>query len=82
MISASTHDQDIFSFYPDERPCNGFSEALDRYKELVPKLRLAGNYATFTISDVSAQQFILGRLNFHRNLLQVPPHLLQLLKWQ
>ncbi|WOK96593.1 hypothetical protein Cni_G05300 [Canna indica] len=39
---SSTHDQDIFSFYPDERPCNGFSEALDRYKELVPHLRLAG----------------------------------------
>ncbi|CAL9761349.1 unnamed protein product [Musa acuminata subsp. burmannicoides] len=39
---ASTHDQDIFSFYPDERPCNGFSEALERYKELVPHLRLAG----------------------------------------
>ncbi|KAM0931191.1 hypothetical protein ACQ4PT_000297 [Festuca glaucescens] len=39
---ASTHDQDVFCFYPDERPCNGFSEALERYKELVPHLRLAG----------------------------------------
>lgn len=39
---ASTHDQDIFSFYPDERPCNGFSEALSRYREIVPHLRLAG----------------------------------------
>ncbi|CAM0884248.1 unnamed protein product [Alopecurus aequalis] len=39
---ASTHDQDVFCFYPDERPCNGFSEALDRYRELVPHLRLAG----------------------------------------
>ncbi|XP_020581011.1 E3 ubiquitin-protein ligase RGLG5-like [Phalaenopsis equestris] len=39
---ASTHDQDIFSFYPDERPCNGFAEALSRYREIVPHLRLAG----------------------------------------
>ncbi|KAG1358926.1 hypothetical protein COCNU_08G003720 [Cocos nucifera] len=39
---ASTHDQDVFSFYPDERPCNGFSEALARYRELIPHLRLAG----------------------------------------
>uniref|UniRef100_J3L6Y6 RING-type domain-containing protein n=2 Tax=Oryza brachyantha TaxID=4533 RepID=J3L6Y6_ORYBR len=39
---ASTHDQDVFCFYPDERPCNGFSEALDQYRELVPHLRLAG----------------------------------------
>ncbi|XP_043691540.1 E3 ubiquitin-protein ligase RGLG2-like [Telopea speciosissima] len=39
---ASTHDQEVFSFYPDERPCNGFEEALLRYRELVPHLRLAG----------------------------------------
>ncbi|KAG8054278.1 hypothetical protein GUJ93_ZPchr0001g31158 [Zizania palustris] len=39
---ASTHDQDVFGFYPDERPCNGFSEALQQYRELVPHLRLAG----------------------------------------
>ncbi|XWS30423.1 hypothetical protein CRYUN_Cryun24cG0116500 [Craigia yunnanensis] len=39
---ASTHDQNVFSFYPDERFCNGFEEVLGRYKEIVPHLRLAG----------------------------------------
>ncbi|KAI8543818.1 hypothetical protein RHMOL_Rhmol08G0248700 [Rhododendron molle] len=39
---ASTHDQEVFSFYPDERFCNGFEEVLERYRELVPQLRLAG----------------------------------------
>ncbi|KAK4798213.1 hypothetical protein SAY86_030539 [Trapa natans] len=39
---ASTHDQDVFSFYPDERFCNGFEEVLRCYRELVPHLRLAG----------------------------------------
>ncbi|KAF8399804.1 hypothetical protein HHK36_015675 [Tetracentron sinense] len=39
---ASTHDQDVFSFYPDERSCNGFEEVLSRYREIVPDLRLAG----------------------------------------
>ncbi|GMP33956.1 hypothetical protein CsSME_00007044 [Camellia sinensis var. sinensis] len=39
---ASTHDQEVFSFYPDERFCDGFEEVLTRYKELVPQLRLAG----------------------------------------
>ncbi|KAF5207926.1 E3 ubiquitin-protein ligase rglg5 [Thalictrum thalictroides] len=39
---ATTHDKDVFSFYPDDRPCNGFEEALMRYRELVPQLRLAG----------------------------------------
>jgi hypothetical protein len=40
--TASTHDQDVFSFYPDERPCNGFQEALARYREIGPHLRLSG----------------------------------------
>ncbi|KAH9776492.1 E3 ubiquitin-protein ligase RGLG2 [Citrus sinensis] len=39
---ASTHDQEVFSFYPDEKFCNGFEEVLRRYRELVPHLRLAG----------------------------------------
>ncbi|KAK4603486.1 hypothetical protein RGQ29_012132 [Quercus rubra] len=39
---ASTHDRDVFSFYPDGRFCNGFEEVLRRYREIVPKLRLAG----------------------------------------
>ncbi|XP_022729328.1 E3 ubiquitin-protein ligase RGLG2-like [Durio zibethinus] len=39
---ASTHDQEVFSFYPDERFCNGFEEVLSRYRETVPNLRLAG----------------------------------------
>ncbi|EXB94452.1 hypothetical protein L484_018953 [Morus notabilis] len=39
---ASTHDQEVFSFHPDERFCNGFEEVLTRYRELVPQLRLAG----------------------------------------
>lgn len=42
MLAASTHDQEVFSFYPDERFCNGFDEVLGRYRELVPHLRLAG----------------------------------------
>ncbi|XP_038718274.1 E3 ubiquitin-protein ligase RGLG2-like [Tripterygium wilfordii] len=39
---ASTHDQDVFSFYPDDRFCHGFEEVLSRYQEIVPNLRLAG----------------------------------------
>lgn len=39
---ASTHDQDVFNFFPDERFCNGFEEVLSRYREIVPQLKLAG----------------------------------------
>ncbi|KAL5576351.1 hypothetical protein UlMin_018050 [Ulmus minor] len=37
-----THDQEVFSFNPDDRPCNGFEEVLSRYRELVPCVKLAG----------------------------------------
>lgn len=39
---ASTHDQHVFSFFQDHRPCNGFEEALHRYRAIVPHLKLAG----------------------------------------
>ncbi|XP_075493725.1 LOW QUALITY PROTEIN: E3 ubiquitin-protein ligase RGLG2-like [Primulina tabacum] len=39
---ASTHDRDVFGFYPDGRPCSGFEEVLSRYKEIVPNLKLSG----------------------------------------
>ncbi|KAK9073554.1 hypothetical protein SSX86_007878 [Deinandra increscens subsp. villosa] len=39
---ASTHDQKVFSFYPDEKFCDGFEDVLKRYRELVPNLQLAG----------------------------------------
>ncbi|KAK4755114.1 hypothetical protein SAY87_008871 [Trapa incisa] len=39
---ATTHDRDVFSFYPDNRSCNGFEEVLARYRELVPQVKLAG----------------------------------------
>uniref|UniRef100_A0ACD5ZMN6 Uncharacterized protein n=1 Tax=Avena sativa TaxID=4498 RepID=A0ACD5ZMN6_AVESA len=39
---ATTHDQKVFSFYPDNQSCDGFEQALGRYREIVPQLRLAG----------------------------------------
>ncbi|KAJ6741406.1 COPINE FAMILY PROTEIN 1 [Salix viminalis] len=39
---ATTHDQKVFSFYPDDRVCNGFEQVLSRYREIVPCVNLAG----------------------------------------
>ncbi|KAG7954393.1 hypothetical protein I3843_11G014500 [Carya illinoinensis] len=39
---ATTLSQEVFSFYPDERLCNGYEEVLGRYRELVPYVELAG----------------------------------------
>ncbi|KAL5758129.1 hypothetical protein ACOSP7_020740 [Xanthoceras sorbifolium] len=49
----STHDQDVFSFYPDERFCNGFEEVLSRYREIVPTLRLAGPTSFATVIEMA-----------------------------
>ncbi|XP_039120436.1 E3 ubiquitin-protein ligase RGLG3 [Dioscorea cayenensis subsp. rotundata] len=39
---ASTRDQYVFSFYPDQRACRGFEEALSRYRVIAPLLNLSG----------------------------------------
>ncbi|KAL0004378.1 hypothetical protein SO802_011939 [Lithocarpus litseifolius] len=64
---ASTHDTDVFSFYPDESACNGFQEVLMQYKEIVPNLRLAGptsfapiiEMAITTVEQSSGQYHVL-----------------------
>ncbi|KAG6509326.1 E3 ubiquitin-protein ligase RGLG5-like [Zingiber officinale] len=38
----TTHDKDVFSFNPGHSPCNGFMEALQRYRELAPGIKLSG----------------------------------------
>ncbi|PRQ49457.1 putative transcription factor C2H2 family [Rosa chinensis] len=50
---ASTHDQGVFRFYPDDRCCVGFEEALARYREIVPYLRLSGPTSFSPIIDAA-----------------------------
>ncbi|KAF5751782.1 hypothetical protein HS088_TW02G00800 [Tripterygium wilfordii] len=50
---ASTHDRYVFSFYPDHRPCLGFEEALARYREIVPHLKLSGPTSFAPIIDAA-----------------------------
>ncbi|KAF9681801.1 hypothetical protein SADUNF_Sadunf05G0040400 [Salix dunnii] len=50
---ASTHDKHVFSFYPDNRPCNGLEEALTRYREIVPHLNLSGPTSFAPIIDAA-----------------------------
>jgi E3 ubiquitin-protein ligase RGLG len=38
----TTKDKGVFSFYPDNRPCNGFGEVLHRYTEITPHVQLSG----------------------------------------
>ena len=38
----ATTDKAVFPFFPDERPCNGFQEVLNRYNEITPNIKLGG----------------------------------------
>lgn len=77
LMSASTHDQDVFSFHSDERFCNGFEEVLSRYREIVPCLRLAGVAFVDNINFI----FLLGSALLIEFMLQDQPHLPLLLRW-
>ncbi|KAA8531094.1 hypothetical protein F0562_005803 [Nyssa sinensis] len=50
---ASTHDQHVFSFYPDHRFCHGFEGVLARYREIVRYLKLSGPTSFAPIIDAA-----------------------------
>ncbi|KAM0871933.1 hypothetical protein ACQ4PT_039067 [Festuca glaucescens] len=61
---ASTHDHSVFSFYQETRPCRGFEEVLERYRQIVPHLNLSGPtsfapliYAAMSVVESSNWQY-------------------------
>lgn len=61
----TTHDRNIFSFFPDHRPCNGFEEALSRYKAIVPHLRLAGPTSFAPIIEAAIDIVVQSGCQYH-----------------
>ncbi|XP_059656355.1 E3 ubiquitin-protein ligase RGLG3 isoform X2 [Cornus florida] len=66
---ASTHDQYVFSFYPDQRSCGGFEEALARYREIVPYINLSGPTSFAPIIDAAID--IVDRSNGQYHVLVI-----------
>ncbi|CAM0884847.1 unnamed protein product [Alopecurus aequalis] len=61
---ASTKDHSVFSFYQENRPCRGFEEVLERYRQIVPHLNLSGPtsfaplvYAAMSVVESSNYQY-------------------------
>ncbi|KAL5192352.1 E3 ubiquitin-protein ligase RGLG3 [Glycine soja] len=50
---ASTHDQNVFCFYQDNRFCHGFEEVLARYREIVPYIKLSGPTSFAPVIDAA-----------------------------
>ncbi|KAF8011828.1 hypothetical protein BT93_I0078 [Corymbia citriodora subsp. variegata] len=66
---ASTHDRSVFSFYSDHRYCHGFEEALARYREIVPHLKLSGPTSFAPIIDAAID--IVARSNGQYHVLVI-----------
>ncbi|KAM7513855.1 hypothetical protein LguiA_003438 [Lonicera macranthoides] len=62
---ASTHEQFVFSFYPDHRPCHGLDEALARYREIVPYLKLSGPTSFAPIIDAAIDIVERSKWQYH-----------------
>lgn len=62
---ASTHDQSVFSFYSDHRYCHGFEEALARYREIVPHLKLSGPTSFAPIIDAAIDIVARSNRQYH-----------------
>ncbi|KAJ7529821.1 hypothetical protein O6H91_15G067800 [Diphasiastrum complanatum] len=50
---ASTHDERVFSFHPNHRPCLGFTEALERYRAIAPHVKLSGPTSFAPVIDAA-----------------------------
>ncbi|CAI8598897.1 unnamed protein product [Vicia faba] len=50
---ASTHDKNVFSFFPGSRVCHGFEEVLARYRQIAPVLKLSGPTSFAPVIDAA-----------------------------
>ncbi|XP_031279044.1 E3 ubiquitin-protein ligase RGLG3 [Pistacia vera] len=62
---ATTHDKYVFSFYPNQQYCHGFEEALARYREIVPLLKLSGPTSFAPIIDAAINIVEASNRQYH-----------------
>ncbi|XP_044978526.1 E3 ubiquitin-protein ligase RGLG3-like isoform X6 [Hordeum vulgare subsp. vulgare] len=65
----STCDHSVFNFYEEDRPCRGFEEVLDRYKQMIPYLDFSGptSFAPLIYAAIS----VVERSNFQYHVLVI-----------
>lgn len=61
----TTHDQNVFSFFPDHHPCHGLEAALLRYKALVPHVKLAGPTSFAPIIGAAIDIVVKSNYQYH-----------------
>ncbi|KAL5145955.1 E3 ubiquitin-protein ligase RGLG3 [Glycine soja] len=86
---ASTHDQNVFSFYRDNRFCHGFEEVLARYREIGPYIKLSELfdsrcfriYFLYRLSNFLFQVFSVNFENFFFIRLAKAPSKVMIFAW-
>ena len=63
--AASTNDHSVFSFFQQERPANGLDEALARYRQISPLVRLAGPTSFAPIIREAMRIVIGSHMQYH-----------------
>ena len=65
LPTASTNDHSVFSFFARERPANGLDEALTRYRQICPLVRLAGPTSFAPIIREAMRTVIKSHMQYH-----------------
>lgn len=61
----STHDQQVFSFFPDDLPANGLEGALVRYQQIAPFIQLSGPTSFAPILQQTMRTVIDSGMQYH-----------------
>lgn len=62
---ATTHDDQVFSFYPGDRPAQGLEDVQNRYRQLVPHVRLAGPTSFAPLINHAMRVVIQSGMQYH-----------------
>ncbi|CAN6851108.1 unnamed protein product [Brassica oleracea] len=62
---ATTRDQYVFSFYRDNKSCEGLDKAVKRYREIVPHLKLSGPTSFAPVIDAAIDIVEQNNMQYH-----------------
>lgn len=65
LFTATTRDQYVFSFYPDNKSCEGLGKAVKRYREIVPHLKLSGPTSFAPVIDAAIDIVEQNNMQYH-----------------
>ncbi|EOA13566.1 hypothetical protein CARUB_v10026627mg [Capsella rubella] len=61
----TTRDQYVFSFYPENKSCQGLENAVKRYREIVPHLKLSGPTSFAPVIDAAINIVEQNNMQYH-----------------